>query len=45
MAIIVAARTGDENKQEIAVLKEVLNSQAVKDFINNKYKGAVIPVF
>lgn len=44
-ANIVAVRTGEENKPEIAVLKEVLNSQAVKDFINNEYQGAVIPVF
>lgn len=44
-ANIIAVRTGDENRPEIKTLNEALTSAAVKDFINNKYKGAVIPVF
>ncbi len=40
---IVAVRTGDESRPEIKTLIEVLHSQKIKDFINTKYKGAVIP--
>lgn len=44
-ANIIAVRTGDENRDDIKTLIEVITSQQVKDFINEKYKGAVIPVF
>lgn len=44
-ANIVTVRTWDENREEIKILKEVITSKEVKDFINEKYKGAVIPVF
>ena len=44
-ANFLAVRTGDEGRAEIKTLGEVLNSQEVKDFINEKYKGAVVPVF
>ena len=42
---IVAVRQGDENRPEIQALMKVLHSQEIKDFINNKYKGAVVPAF
>ena len=42
---IVAVREGDENRPEIQALIKVLHSQEIKDFINNKYKGAVVPAF
>lgn len=42
---IVAVREGDENWPEIQALIKVLHSQEIKDFINNKYKGAVVPAF
>ncbi|MDY4475111.1 MetQ/NlpA family ABC transporter substrate-binding protein [Mitsuokella sp.] len=42
---IVAVRAGDENRPEIQALIKVLHSQEIKDFINNKYKGAVVPAF
>ena len=42
---IVAVRDGDQNRPEIQALMKVLNSQEIKDFINNKYKGAVVPAF
>jgi len=37
----------EENKDDdlIKTLIELLQSQKVKDFINEKYKGAVVPVF
>ncbi|AGT33335.1 methionine ABC transporter substrate-binding protein [Geobacillus genomosp. 3] len=40
---IVAVRKGDENRKEIKTLVEVLQSKEIQDFINEKYKGAVIP--
>lgn len=44
-ANIIAVRTGDESREEIKILDEVITSSQVRDFINDKYKGAVIPVF
>ena len=41
---IIAVRSGDENKEEIKALVEVLHSQEIQDFILEKYKGAVVPV-
>ncbi|MCZ0756581.1 methionine ABC transporter substrate-binding lipoprotein MetQ [Anoxybacillus sp. J5B_2022] len=40
---IIAVRKGDENRKEIKTLVEVLQSKEIQDFINEKYKGAVIP--
>ncbi|KMY52455.1 MetQ/NlpA family ABC transporter substrate-binding protein [Peribacillus loiseleuriae] len=40
---IIAVRAGDENRKEIKTLIEVLHSQEIKDFITEKYKGAVLP--
>ncbi|MDD5167511.1 MAG: MetQ/NlpA family ABC transporter substrate-binding protein [Syntrophales bacterium] len=44
-ANIVVVRTGDENREEIKALKEAINSKDVRDYINQKYQGAIIPVF
>lgn len=44
-ANIVAVRKGDENRKEIQALKKALTSPEVKKFIEEKYKGAVIPAF
>ena len=41
---IIAVRSGDENKEEIKTLVEVLHSKEIQDFILEKYKGAVVPV-
>ena len=41
---IIAVRSGDENKEEIKALVEVLRSKEIQDFILEKYKGAVVPV-
>ena len=43
-ANIIAVRKGDENKEAIKTLVEVLHSQEIQDFINKKYEGAVVPV-
>ena len=42
---IVAVRAGDENRPEIQALIKALHSQEIKDFINEKYNGAVVPAF
>lgn len=42
---IVAVREGDEERPEIQSLMKVLKSDAVKKFIEEKYKGAVVPAF
>lgn len=44
-ANMVAVRKGDENRKEIQALKKALTSPEVKKFIEEKYKGAVIPAF
>ena len=38
-------RAGDESRPEIQALMKALKSDEVKQFINDKYKGAVVPAF
>ena len=40
---IVAVKEGHENDEKIKALVKVLKSDEIKDFINEKYDGAVIP--
>ncbi|WP_338471910.1 MetQ/NlpA family ABC transporter substrate-binding protein [Niallia sp. XMNu-256] len=40
---VIAVKEGNEDKEEIKALIDVLNSQEVKDFILEKYEGAVLP--
>ena len=40
---IVAVKAGNENNEGVQALVKVLKSDAIKDFINNTYDGAVIP--
>lgn len=40
---IIAVRSGDEKKEEIKALVEVLHSKEIQDFILEKYEGSVIP--
>ena len=42
---IVVVRDGDENRAEIKTLMQTLQSEKVKNFINEKYKGAIVPAF
>ena len=42
---IVAVRDGDENRPEIQKLIKALHSKEVKDFIESKYKGSIVPAF
>ena len=40
---VVAVKEGNENSDKIKALVDVLKSDEIKDFINEKYDGAVIP--
>ena len=42
---VLAVKEGTEDTQKIKDLTEALTSDKVRDFINEKYKGAVVPVF
>ena len=42
---VLVVKEGHENDEAIKALKEVLLSDAVKDYINNTYNGAVLPIF
>ena len=42
---IIAVREGDENRPEIKALIETIQSDKVKKFIEEKYKGAIVPAF
>lgn len=41
---VIAVRKGDETKEAIKTLVEVLRSKEIQDFILEKYEGAVVPV-
>lgn len=44
-ANIIAVKKGNENKEKVQALVKALTSPEVKQFIEEKYDGAVIPVF
>ena len=44
-ANVLVVRRGDENRPEIQKLAKALQSPEVKKFIEEKYKGAIIPSF
>ena len=44
-ANVLAVRTEDKTKPYIKALSKALTSPEVKKFIEDKYKGAVIPAF
>jgi D-methionine transport system substrate-binding protein len=41
---IIAVRSEDKDKEALQKLVEVLHSEAIQNFINEKYEGKVIPV-
>ena len=41
----IVVKAGNENKPGILALIKVLNTSEVRDFINSKYEGRVVPVF
>jgi D-methionine transport system substrate-binding protein len=42
---IIAVRSGDETNDKTKALVEVMTSDEIKKFINDKYDGAVVPSF
>ena len=42
---ILAVMDGNENNEAVLALVEALHSDAVRDFINETYAGAVVPAF
>ena len=42
---ILVVRTGDEKRPEIQKLAKALTSPEIKKFIEEKYKGAIVPAF
>jgi D-methionine transport system substrate-binding protein len=44
-ANVIAVRKGDENRPEIQKLKKALLTDDVKKFIEEKYKGSIVPAF
>jgi len=44
-ANVIAVRTGDETRPDIVALKKAMTSEKMRDFIEKKYKGAIIPAF
>jgi len=42
---IIAVREGDENRPEIQALLKALKSDDIKKFIEENYKGAIVPAF
>lgn len=42
---VVVSRKGEESSDKIKALTDALRSDTVKDFIDETYKGAVVPVF
>jgi len=44
-ANILAVKEGNENSEKIQALVKAVLSQEVKDYINNTYSGAVVPIF
>lgn len=41
---IIAAKKGNENNDKIKILVDILKSNEIKNFIEQKYKGAVVPI-
>ena len=44
-ANVVAVKEGNEKNEAVKALVDALKSEKVKDFINEKYDGAVVPLF
>jgi len=42
---IIAVRDGDENREEIKTLLNTIKTDKIKKFLEEKYKGAIVPAF
>ena len=45
MELILVSRTDDVDSEKIQVLKKVLTSEKSKKFLEEHYKGVIVPVF
>ena len=44
-ANLIGVKEGNENSEAIQALVKALQSDKVRDFINESYNGAVVPIF
>ena len=44
-ANVLVVKDGNQDSEKIQALAKALKSDAVRDFINKTYEGAVVPVF
>lgn len=44
-ANVLVVKEGNENNEAVQALKEALTSDAIRDFIETNYSGAVVPIF
>ncbi len=44
-ANIIAIRKGDENRADLQALRALMTSEKMRDYILEKYKGAILPTF
>ncbi len=44
-ANVVVVKEGNENTEKTQALKKAILSDTIRDFINEKYSGAVVPIF
>ncbi len=42
---VIAVKEGNENSEAIKALVEALQSDTIRDYINDTYNGAVVPMF
>lgn len=42
---VLAIRNGDENRQDLKILIEALQSEKIKEFIEYNYEGGIVPSF
>ncbi|MGM0499893.1 MAG: MetQ/NlpA family ABC transporter substrate-binding protein [Bacillota bacterium] len=42
---VITVRNGEENSEKIETLKEIIQSEDVKEFILEEYEGSVVPAF
>ena len=42
---VIAVRSGEEDSEKIQTLKDIIQSEKVKEFILEEYEGAVVPAF
>ena len=44
-ANLLGVKAGNENSEAVQALLKALQSDAVRDYINSTYNGAVVPIF